>query len=216
MSPYAWRSVVTRDGSLRALREHFAEVHRPAIRGNRPEDIGQIFLAEAVGRYQALKLYIDGHAAAFALDFRLSPPLRQQAGALKADPGCPAAMKVVDGWDIAPHDFDAIDGDPIARLSLRLLWRRLLGGRVHLLRESRAQKSERAKNSSGGTGSSSCLPSWHLPDSGSRKCRQRNLVLQLSEMPEALFGQDEGQEIEDENVEGELLKTRLTAIVAMG
>jgi hypothetical protein len=40
--------------------------------------------------------------------------------------------------------------------------------------------------------------------------------LQLSEMPEALFGQDNGQEIEDENVEGELLKTRLTAIVAMG
>ena len=116
---------------LGAAGHDFTQVDRPALRGDRPQHIGQVFHPKAIGRDKALKLGVDERLP-LAGDVRLALTLGQKAGAGKADLGGATAVPVVDGRDVLAHNLNAVERHIIARLcgldGLLLLrgWARLL------------------------------------------------------------------------------------------
>ena len=77
---------------LGACGEHFAEILRAPVGRDCPQDVGEVFVAEAVCRGQPLEVRFNGDAAALAGDFGFAFRSREQRCAGKANGGGSAAM----------------------------------------------------------------------------------------------------------------------------
>jgi len=115
---------------LGAAGENFTQVDRTAFGRDGPEDVGQVFRTEPVGRRQAFKAGLDGCAPEMRHDFRAAVRGGQQAGSLKANLGRIAAMEVVDGRNVAANYLNLVNRHTV--LSAVLGHRRCGGLHGHL------------------------------------------------------------------------------------
>ena len=99
--------------------QNFAQVHRPALGRDRPQDVGQILVAESRGLFQVAEFHFDFDVALLALHFGFTAGLGHQIGAGEIHLGGSAAMLVVDRLNAAAdyrdpegrgvlHGFDTV------------------------------------------------------------------------------------------------------------
>ncbi len=94
----------------------FAEILRAALGGNGPEDIGEIFVAEAGGVGHAANFEFDFDTAGLAFHLDLAFGLGHEGRTDEVEIGSPHAVPVIDGFGALGH-YVGLEGDGLRSLS---------------------------------------------------------------------------------------------------
>jgi len=86
-------------GLVGPVGHHFADIVRPTVGREGPQDVGKIFVAETRRLYQTVEADVDFGAALLRFDDRLTLGFGHQDSAAEIDHGGAIAILVVDGLD---------------------------------------------------------------------------------------------------------------------
>src|SRR6185437_4065897 len=90
------------------IANNFPQVHGTPFRGDRPQNVRQVFRAKSVGRREMMQAVVNGKPACMAGYLGIAGDLRREAGSAHVNLGCAATIPIVHSLRRTLDDSDAI------------------------------------------------------------------------------------------------------------